>query len=131
MILKALYDYYHRDENLPAPGLEEKEIGFLLVLSIEGKFMYFEDCRIDKKHARTFLVKKHVGRSSGAMANYLYDNSAYVLGYSDKNESEDRSIKYFNTFKEKVAQISEVFTRKSGHKCHKAFLQSRERCYLG
>lgn len=107
MILKALYDYYHRDENLPAPGLEEKEIGFLLVLSIEGKFMYFEDCRIDKKHARTFLVKKHVGRSSGAMANYLYDNSAYVLGYSDKNESEDRSIKYFNTFKEKVAQISE------------------------
>lgn len=60
MILKALYDYYHRDENLPAPGLEEKEIGFLLVLSIEGKFMYFEDCRIDKKHARTFLVKKHV-----------------------------------------------------------------------
>ena len=69
--------------------------------------MYFEDCRIDKKHARTFLVKKHVGRSSGAMANYLYDNSAYVLGYSDKNESEDRSIKYFNTFKEKVAQISE------------------------
>ncbi len=55
MILKALYDYYHRDENLPAPGLEEKEIGFLLVLSIEGKFMYFEDCRIDKKHARTFF----------------------------------------------------------------------------
>lgn len=32
MILKALYDYYERCGNLPAPGLEEKEIGFLLVL---------------------------------------------------------------------------------------------------
>lgn len=27
MILKALYDYYNRCGNLPAPGMEEKEIG--------------------------------------------------------------------------------------------------------
>ena len=61
MILKALYDYYHRDENLPAPGLEEKEIGFLLVLSIEGKFMYFEDCRIDKKTCENLSCEKTCG----------------------------------------------------------------------
>ena len=35
MILKGLYDYYKRCDNLPARGLEEKEIGFLLVLSPE------------------------------------------------------------------------------------------------
>lgn len=28
MILKALYDYYNRCGNLPAPGMELKEIGF-------------------------------------------------------------------------------------------------------
>ena len=33
MILKALYDYYKRCDNLPAKGMEEKEIGFLIVLS--------------------------------------------------------------------------------------------------
>lgn len=30
MILKALYDYYNRGDNLPAPGMEEKEIGFII-----------------------------------------------------------------------------------------------------
>ena len=86
MILKALYDYYHRCGNLPAPGMEEKEIGFLIVISKDGNFLRFEDCRIDNKHAKTYLVKKHVGRSSAAVANYLYDNSAYTLGISDRKE---------------------------------------------
>ena len=85
MILKALYDYYHRSDNLPAEGMEEKEIGFIIVLSNNGKFIRFEDCRIDKKHARTYLVKKHVERRA-AVANYLYDNSSYTLGLSDRKE---------------------------------------------
>lgn len=75
MILKALYDYYNRCNNLPASGMEEKEIGFVIVISKEGNFVRFEDCRIDNKQARTYLVKKHVGRSSAVVANYLYDNS--------------------------------------------------------
>lgn len=86
MILKALYDYYNRCDNMPVKGLEEKEIGFILVLSTEGKFLRFEDCRTEKDHARVYIVKKHVGRSSGKVANYLYDNSDYVLGFSDKKE---------------------------------------------
>ena len=88
MILKALYDYYNRCENLPVSGMEEKEMGFLIVISQQGKFLRFEDCRIDNKHARTYLVKKHVGRSSAAVANYLYDNSAYVFGLSDRKNVE-------------------------------------------
>ena len=44
MILKALYDYYNRCGNLPMPGMEEKEIGFILVVSKEGRFVSFEDC---------------------------------------------------------------------------------------
>ena len=48
MILKALYDYYNRCNNLPASGMEEKEIGFVIVISKEGNFVRFEDCRIDE-----------------------------------------------------------------------------------
>lgn len=104
MILKALYDYYNRCGNLPAPGMEEKEIGFVIVISKEGKFLRFEDCRTDRTIGRVYLVKKHVSRSSAAVANYLYDNSAYVLGYSDKDDSEKNQL-YFNTFVEKVQSI--------------------------
>lgn len=107
MILKALYDYYHRCGDLPSLGTEEKEIGFLLVLDKEGRFLRFEDCRIDKKNARTFLVKKHVGRSSAPVANYLYDNSAYVLGYSEKDKKNEQVN--FDTFKAKVEDILNQF----------------------
>ena len=107
MILRALYDYYKRSDNLPAKGMEEKEIGFLIVLSPKGRFLRFEDCRLGKDRARIYLVKKHVGRSSAAIANYLYDNSAYVLGYSDKTNGKEQL--YFDTFKEKVETITKVF----------------------
>ena len=107
MILRALYDYYQRCEDLPAPGMEEKQIGFLLVIDKEGKFLRFEDCRIDKDTARSFLVKKSVGRSSALVANYLYDNSAYVFGYSAKENGKEKL--YFNTFKQKVDEIKSVY----------------------
>lgn len=102
MILQALYDYYNRcKDSLPAFGLELREIGFLVVIDREGNFIRFEDRRIDKKQAQKFLVKKSVGRSSAPVANYLYDNSAYVLGYSDKGDAE----KYFKTFKSKIWDV--------------------------
>ena len=108
MILQALYEYYKRSKGtLPAFGRELKEIGFLIVIDKEGNFIRFEDRRIDKKQAQQFLVKKHVGRSSAPVANYLYDNSAYVLGYSDKGDT-DSCLKYLETFKEKVQEIYAV-----------------------
>lgn len=104
MILRALYDYYHRCASLPAFGMELKEIGFLIVINKEGKFLRFEDRRIDKKSAQQFLVKKSVGRSSAPVANYLYDNSQYVFGYSDKGDL-DKMRKYYDTFKAQVEKI--------------------------
>lgn len=108
MILKALYDYYHRSGNLPTLGMELKEIGFIIVIDKYGKFLRFEDRRIDKKSAQQFLVKKSVGRSSAPVANYLYDNSQYVFGYSDKGDLESMR-KYFNTFKAKIGEIYNMF----------------------
>ncbi len=125
MILKALYDYYNRRGDLPAPGLETKQIGFLLVISKDGKFLRFEDCRINKDTARTYLVKKHVGRSSGAVANYLYDNSAYVMGYSEKENGKEQL--YLDTFKAKVEEIAKLFPDNDDMKSISAFYkQTRE-----
>lgn len=105
MILQALYDYYNRSKGkLPTFGRELKEIGFLIVIDRNGQFLRFEDRRKDKKQAQKFLVKKSVGRSSAPVANYLYDNSAYVFGYSDKGDA----MKYFDTFKRKVKEIYEA-----------------------
>lgn len=86
MILKALYDYYRRSKDLPAFGMEQKEIGFIIVIDRNGNFLRFEDRRIDRKSAQQFLVKKGVSRTSSPIANYLYDKSEYVFGYSDKGD---------------------------------------------
>ena len=103
MILQALYDYYHRCGNLPRKGMELKEIGFLIVIDKDGRFLRLEDRRIDKKQAQKFLVKKHVGRTSALVANCLYDNSGYVFGYSDKGDV----MAQYRTFKDKVKSIFE------------------------
>lgn len=122
MILKALYDYYNRCGNLPAPGMELKEIGFIIVISNEGKFIRFEDRRIDKKSAQQFLVKKSVGRSSAPVANYLYDNSQYVFGYSTKGDIQSMR-KYFDVFKAKIKDIYEKHPANNDIKAVYAFYQ--------
>ena len=129
MILKALYDYYKRCDNLPAKGMEEKEIGFLIVLSPDGHFLRFEDCRTGKDHARLYLVKKHVGRSSAAVANYLYDNSAYVLGYSEKSTGKEQL--YFDTFKAKIESIADAYPDNKDITAIRSFYKNSRESILG
>lgn len=123
MILKALYDYYQRSGEEVAPlGLEYKQIGFIIVLDKDGHFLRFEDRRLDKKSAQQFLVMKSVGRSSAPVANYLYDNSQYVFGYSDKGGL-DSMRKYFDTFKSKVAEIYGMYSENKAIQAVYAFYQ--------
>lgn len=105
MILRALYDYYNRCGRLPAFGMEMKQIGFLIVISKDGKFLRFEDRRLDKNTAQPFLVKKSVGRSSGVIPNTLYDNSQYVFGYMPEKGDMDKMRKYYDAFKAKIEEI--------------------------
>lgn len=103
-------------------GMELKEIGFIIVIDKCGNFLRFEDRRIDKKSAQQFLVKKSVGRSSAPVANYLYDNSQYVFGYSDKGDMESMR-KYFDTFKAKVEEIYDMFSDNETMQAVYAFYQ--------
>jgi CRISPR-associated protein Csd1 len=107
MILNALYDYYHRCGDLPRKGMELKELGFLIVIDKEGHFLRFEDRRKNKKQAQTFLVKKHIGRTSAVVANYLYDNSGYVFGHSDKGDV----MAQYRAFKDKVEDIYQLHSQ--------------------
>jgi len=127
MILQALYDYYNRSKDrLPAFGRELKEIGFLIVIDKKGNFIRLEDRRIDKKHAQTFLVRKSVGRSSAPVANFLYDNSAYVIGFSEKGDSQ----KYFDTFKKKISDIYEAAPNNDDIKAVFSFYQKASEIIL-
>ena len=87
MILKALYDYYHRSKELASPGMEYKEIAFLIDIEEQSNVLRWEDCRINNKGCKAFMVPKSVSRSSIPVANICWDNCSYVLNYSEANLS--------------------------------------------
>lgn len=103
MILQALHDYYQRkqrsenpQDRLPAFGLEEKEIPFVLEIDAEGRFVNLIDTRSvegKKKIGRRFLVPQGVKKTSGVAANLLWDNAEYVLGVPDAKKLEAKRAK--------------------------------------
>ena len=103
MILKALYDYYNRCDNLPAKGMEEKEIGYLIVIKEDGYFEQIESRMIDKKQASRFLVLQTVKRSGKKFTpNYLWDNCEYIFGGSGNCEDKKQ------TFIKMVCDLCEI-----------------------
>lgn len=98
MILQALNSYYHRKcadsdptKRLPAFGLEQKEIPFLLEITREGCLVQMIDTRTmlgKKMVAQTFRVPQGVKRASGVAANLLWDRLDYALGIGAQSDSE-------------------------------------------
>lgn len=98
MILQALHDYYVRrqadpdpDRRLPAFGLEQKEIAFILEVDESGKLHSIIDVRQmygKKRIGTSYLVPKGVKKASGIAANLLWDNAEYVLAIPDGKKLE-------------------------------------------
>lgn len=98
MILQALNHYYQRkldDPNpaarLPALGLEQKEIPFLLEITLDGALVQVRDTRqtVGKKLVgRSFRVPQGVKKTSGVAANLLWDTLEYVLGVPTRGKPE-------------------------------------------
>ena len=97
MILQALNDYYRRKcddadpaQRLPAFGLEQKEIPFLLEITAEGELVQLLDTRTvnekKKKAAQIFRVPLGCKKTSGVAANLLWDTLEYVLGVDAKDK---------------------------------------------
>jgi CRISPR-associated protein Csd1 len=78
-------------QRLPAYGLEEKEIPFILEIDSEGRLVQILDTRSGegkKKTAQRFLVPKAVKKTSGVAANLLWDTAEYVLGIDTRGKPE-------------------------------------------
>lgn len=131
MILQALYDYYLRKvadpdpaRRLPAFGLEDKEIPFIVELTVEGKPLGIVDTRQiegKKKVARRYLVPKGVKRSSGVAANLLWDTAEYVLGVDTRGKPE-RVAEQHAAFRQRIAELPESARQDAG-------IQALERFY--
>src|SRR5574344_1670792 len=131
MILKALYDYYNRSGDLAPAGFEEKEIPFVIVIDDAGNLQRIEDCRIDGKNSRKYLVVKD-SRTSAPKPYIFYDNLEYVLNYTKDHEPLSEAD---STHKKKVAaREKKIAKSKEKHdlfvrKCellYKKYIESKE-----
>lgn len=82
MILRALYDYYHRRGETVAQGWGSERITFVILIERDGTLVGMMDTRKDDKTPKSFVVVKSNGRTSAPLPNILWDNAEYVLGLS-------------------------------------------------
>jgi hypothetical protein len=100
MILQALNSYYRRKcddpdpaQRLPAFGLEQKDIPFVLEITATGELVQLRDTRTPqgkKKVAQSFRVPMGVKKTSGVAANLLWDTLEYVLGRGHQRQARAR-----------------------------------------
>lgn len=131
MILQALYDYYQRKcasadptERLPAYGLEEKEIPFVLEITAEGELVQLRDTRSQdgkKKVGRRYLVPQGVKRANGIAANLLWDNVEYVTGIDTRGKAE-RVVEQHAAFRARINALPESAQADTGLQAVQAYL---------
>ena len=146
MIVQALYDYYHRRQadadparRLPAFGLEQKEIGFILEVDESGLLHAIIDARQmsgKKKIGTSYLVPKGVKKTSGIAANLLWDNAEYVLALPDmkkldlarskggEGEYLARLVEMQQAFRDRISTLPELAQRDAGLRGVLAFLDA-------
>lgn len=99
MILQALTAYYEqlvRQGKLSAPGWDDSfKVSYELRLNNAGQLVSVLDLRTETKMGkktvlapRAMRVPAHEKRSSGIAANFLCDNSTYLLGADEKGKPE-------------------------------------------
>ena len=131
MILQALAQLYERRsrdpdpaKRLPSPGLEDKEIPFVVELRADGSVVQIRDTRtLDGKKLRgqTFLVPQAVKKTSGVAANLLWDTAEYLLGASSKAKPE-RLKEQQQAFKQRIQELAERAPDDAGLQAVLAFL---------
>ncbi len=132
MILQALDAYYHRKQadadpaqRLPAQGLENKEIPFILEIDATGKLVNLVDTRssVGKKLiGQRFLVPQGVKKTSGVAANLLWDSAEYVLGIDTRGNPE-RVAEQHTAFRQRIASLPNAAQEDTGIQAVLAFLE--------
>ena len=120
MILQALKEYYDRkyedpESGMPPFGWEWQGIPYLIVLDTDGNAVAlqstYEQEGKDRK-AKSFLLPKREERTSGVLANLLWDKTEYVIGIEVKGKNDpvfsDSSRKKSEAFLQKMENLGEV-----------------------
>ena len=133
MILHALNDYYRRrqrspdpQDRLPAFGLEEKEIPFVIEIDAGGQLVNLVDTRTivgKKKIGQRFLVPQGVKKTSGVAANLLWDTAEYVLGVDTKGKPE-RVVEQHAAFCVRFERLPDVALKDAGIQAVLAFFKN-------
>jgi CRISPR-associated protein Csd1 len=133
MILQALNGYYLRRqrspdprERLPAFGLEEKEIPFVIEIDAEGRLVNLADTRSiegKKKVGQRFLVPQGVKKTSGVAANLLWDTAEYVLGVDIRGKPE-RVAEQHAAFRARLDALPESSREDAGVQAVLTFLDA-------
>ena len=113
MILQALTRYYDillndPESGIAPPGYSSTGVSFALNISEEGQlldvFPLFEKVPVGKiiqDRPQRMIVPEQVKKTSGINSNYLCENSAYVLGISDKEGKDpEYAMKRFEAFRQ-------------------------------
>jgi CRISPR-associated protein Csd1 len=112
MILQALNDYYERlvgeeDSAIPLRGFSRQPVPFALEIDASGTLRQVLDLRDEsKKRAAAQLVLPEPLKTpgSGFSANFLWDNTGYVLG-ADAKDKPDRARMSFQAFRERLEEV--------------------------
>ena len=139
MILQALTDYYRRKcddpdpaQRLPAFGLEQKEIPFILEINAEGDLLQLRDTREPqgkKKVVQIFRVPMGIKKTSGVAANLLWDTLEYVLGVDTKGKPE-RVAEQHAAFRARMAALPEAARQDAGIQAVNRFLDRMDLAQL-
>ncbi|MGA7983318.1 MAG: type I-C CRISPR-associated protein Cas8c/Csd1 [Chromatiaceae bacterium] len=131
MILQALNDYYRRkqaepdaQDRLPAFGLEEKEIPFVIEVDADGRLLHLADTRSGqgkKKVGQRLLVPQGVKKTSGVAANLLWDTAEYVLGVDTRGKPQ-RVAEQHAAFRARIDRLPPSARQDEGVRAVSAFL---------
>ena len=116
MILQSLVKYYETladKEKVARPGWCKAKVSYAISLSREGDITGILSLKVEKTRGKKSVilpvmltVPEMVTRSSGVSANFLCDNSKYLLGI-DANGTNARMQECFEAAKEKHLSILE------------------------
>ena len=99
MILRALYDYYQRNQvNLAPINMSYEEFHYAIIIDKDGCFIRIDELCNEDGTGKEILTLRPEERTSSPVPHYLGDNGSYVLGL--KNVKIKEGFDYNKEFKE-------------------------------
>jgi CRISPR-associated protein Csd1 len=111
MILQALAAYYDRllaDGAVQPQGFQEKEIPWVVELSPDGRFLRLIRTGGEDGRGRKFVVPAVAERSRNIVANLLWDNPEYVLGWPRPDLTERQAAEVPRRHEAFIARLCEL-----------------------